>query len=355
VGSAAAEDTVRQLAEGTDGAWEMVTPCEDMAERIAAHFARMAQPRLARVDLEAGADPLWLALPQRAGFAGDTLALFAELPGDTVLPANITARLHFTDGSSSVLPVPPSEAAGLDDSLWRIAAAARLPALRTSDERQAWAVRHQLLCRETDYLLTVPRPDDAKADGLPQLQIVPHMLAAGWGGSGSVLREPCIPAFLRKAARDADLIDEGWNKCPRLFLLDINGACSGLFRRRLPRRLADLPPRHLPGELLEALKQLTKEGWDEAQVIVALLHTLQALGIAAMLPKLQQLLAAAHAKAPPALALVQRMETLLEGVTELDWPGRWFGPELAPAPAPGAVPSASAHDSTTTTQSNPAD
>src|SRR5574337_329018 len=126
VGSAAAEDTVKKLADDTGGAWEMVTPHEDMAERIAAHFARMAQPRLECVEVDAGVEPLWLALPGHASFAGDTLAVFVELPDGTVLPPTFTVRLFFADGSSTVLPVPLSDATGLEDSLWRIAAAHRL-------------------------------------------------------------------------------------------------------------------------------------------------------------------------------------------------------------------------------------
>lgn len=343
VGSAAAEDTVRELAERTDGAWEMVTPHEDMAERIAAHFARMAQPRLTRVELDAGVEPGWLALPDHASFAGDTLAVFAELPGEAALPPTLTVRLHFANGADTILAMPLIEAAGLDDSLWRIAAAHRLPALHTAIERQDWAVRHQLLSQETDYLLTVPRPDDAKADGLPELHIVPHMLAAGWGASSSVaLEAPCVTVF-RIGAREAagpdreaymDLSDVAWNRCPRLFLLDVSGALTGIFRRRLPRRLADLPPRHLPGKLLDALKQLAAEGWDEAQIVMALLHALQTLGIAAMLPKLEKLIAAAQAKAPVAPALLQRLEELVEGVTEFDWPFRWLDDESAPTRAP---------------------
>jgi Ca-activated chloride channel homolog len=278
VGSAAAEDMVRKLAERTDGAWEMVTPHEDMAERIAVHFARMSQPRLERIELDAGVEPLWLALPQRANFAGDAVAMFAELPGDLVLPPTITARLYLTDGSNMELPIPLTEAGGQDGSLWRIAAAHRLPALRRPEERQEWAVQHQLLTPETDYLLTVARPDGAKADGLPELHIVPHMLAAGWGANSLVLHEQAqsYPTVFRIAASAEPRLcrsgqgqaDEAWGKCPGLFLADVRSASTGLLRRRLPQRLADLPTGNLPRKLLETLTQLAQEGWDEAQIIV---------------------------------------------------------------------------------------
>ena len=54
-----------------------------------------------------------------------------------------------------------------------------------SEENQtALALSYQLVTRNTNYLLTYIRPEDEKVSGLPELQKVTQMLAAGWGGAG---------------------------------------------------------------------------------------------------------------------------------------------------------------------------
>jgi Ca-activated chloride channel family protein len=80
VGSAVAEAFVRELADKTGGACELVAPREDMAERIVRHFRRMDQPRAERVRVE------WPAKARRqvpatlgAVYGGDTLHLLAWL------------------------------------------------------------------------------------------------------------------------------------------------------------------------------------------------------------------------------------------------------------------------------------
>jgi len=75
------------------------------------------------------------------------------------------------------------------------------------------AVRYQLVSPHTCVLVVARREGDEKPEELPDLRRVAHMLAAGWGGMGTVqemaappdvghvLREPTEPLFQRRVLR----------------------------------------------------------------------------------------------------------------------------------------------------------
>ncbi len=182
IGSAVAEDTVRMLADRTGGACELLTPNEDMATRIAAHFDRMRQPRITNTELMWGQTPAWTVESEHARFAGDSCLIWAEL-NETV--GVIKATLEFENGPSIVDTIELTHSPQLADSLVRMAAAARLQQL-SGQAYLDWSLRYQLVTEQTDYLITVERAEADKASELPELHVVPQMLAAGWGGAGSV-------------------------------------------------------------------------------------------------------------------------------------------------------------------------
>ena len=187
VGSSVAEAFVRELAERTGGACELVSPREDMAERIVRHFRRMDQPRAARVSVE------WSAAARRqvpesvdAVYGGDTLHLLAwlaEPPSD-----HATLTLTLEGGRELREQVAFTPTAGTDqedaDVLPRVAARRRLRDLQ-QDEATDLAVRYQLVTEHTSCVLVYAREVDAKAEKVPALRKVPQVLAAGWGGVGS--------------------------------------------------------------------------------------------------------------------------------------------------------------------------
>ena len=125
IGSAVAEDTVRMLADATGGACELLTPNEDMATRIAAHFDRMRQPRITQTELVWGQTPAWTVESQHARFAGDSSLIWAEL-NETV--GEIKAALHIEHGPSITETIALTQSPQLADSLpsvrceWRAAA-----------------------------------------------------------------------------------------------------------------------------------------------------------------------------------------------------------------------------------------
>lgn len=206
IGAAVAEDTVRLLADETDGACEMVTPDEDMSARIAAHFARMRQLPISAIEIDWGVTPDWEVRPHQALFAGDAFVAYAALPSE---PHAMQTVLHYADGTEQSWTTSLAPAVSLKDAVVRCAAAARMQVL-SSSARCDWAVQHQLVSSETDYIVTLERAANERAKNLPCLQQTPQMLAAGWGGTGTVLSATRGAASFACASgfADFDLDDE---------------------------------------------------------------------------------------------------------------------------------------------------
>jgi Ca-activated chloride channel homolog len=318
VGSAVSEGFLRRLAEETGGAAAFVAPNEEMASAILRQFERMRAPRIAACRVAWPVPPDWETPLPKAIFGGDTVWIAAGLPTPIIEPAvPLSVTLRFDDETEETLAVP-LVAHSLQPDLPRIAAALRLPGL-TGQEARALALRHQLLSDQTSLLLTLQRAPGEKGEAQPDITQVPQMLAAGWGGAGSVCeaavpftmapppspagnmlgRTPMakrarppgqagaaidyldVPAFLRSAPADA--IDDGGgehfalcdtpapagpDRClaERLEALALQGdpmpdSLAGLFALvTLPRRMQ------------EALRQLIDQGWGEAEVVAALLE-----------------------------------------------------------------------------------
>jgi Ca-activated chloride channel family protein len=241
VGSAPAESLLRQLAESTGGACELVAPDEAIEAAVSRMFARLRAPRASQLAIDWGAAPAWATRMPDGLFDGDTVHVFAGF--DTV-PAGLAPQLRFTLGADGpaaparpvtlrCAPVADAPAARAapgpatptpdDDSLaavlpriaaWqRIAALGRRRGARAS--AQAWALelalRHQLVTDDTHLFLVHQRADADKATDQPSLQQIGHMVAAGWGATGSVsqamdstvLYSRQSPGAFRKAGRSA--------------------------------------------------------------------------------------------------------------------------------------------------------
>jgi Ca-activated chloride channel family protein len=185
VGAAVAEDLVQGLARNTGGACTLVHPNETMGDKIVRHFERIRGPQ-ATATLTWPGEPNWQVRPQRGPvFAGDTRHWLA---GFTTRPTGpVTLTFTLADGSTQAQTLdlqPWPERAGAD-TLPRLAADRRLCDLdRTT--ATALAVRYQLVSPYTHFVLRDQRDAAEQADSLPQVRQVPHQLAAGWGGMGTV-------------------------------------------------------------------------------------------------------------------------------------------------------------------------
>ena len=183
VGTSVAETFLRNLANATNGACELVAPQEGMSEFVLSQFHRMRQQRVGKLQLVWPVAPQWQSALPDSVFAGDTVHVFAGF--GQVLSGQV--QLSIEGGTQVNVPMTPLE----NKDVPRIAAARRLGDMsctiadeaRKNIEREL-AVKYQLLSPWTNFLVIAERAD--KAEELPELQKVPQMLAAGWGGSGAM-------------------------------------------------------------------------------------------------------------------------------------------------------------------------
>jgi len=184
VGSAQAEGVLRALAESTGGACEFATPGEALEAAAHRMLHRMRHPVFANVRIEWGAEPAWSCGPAASVFGGDTVIAFAGF----ARPIQATVvRLLADDAQGKTVELARGEADAPcpGDSLPRIAAARRIGDDPEIDSL-GLAVRYQLMSKLTNCILVHRRAEEDKATEQAELHRVSSMLAAGWGGLGTV-------------------------------------------------------------------------------------------------------------------------------------------------------------------------
>lgn len=201
VGSSVAEEFVRDIAKRTGGACELVTPSENMGDVIYRQFVRMYQPSAVEVNIEWPDKPIWQT-PMEVGpvFAGDTLHVFASLGDKSTGEAKLI--LHMADGREVTQSVDLHESKDQWRALPRIAVAERINEIDDDGNSTLvaeLAINYQLVTKHTNFLILDVKAEDDKAEDLPQLAQVRQMLAAGWGGTSTVMDSLDMPAFSRKS------------------------------------------------------------------------------------------------------------------------------------------------------------
>jgi Ca-activated chloride channel family protein len=167
-----------------------------------------------------------------------------------------------------------------------------------------------LVSDETDYLITVVRETDEKADASPELQVVPQMLAAGWGGSSSVRYskavrantnafEICmspapsysqldVPAVMRMSARPQAALEmpvfrRGTISRDRQraafdplaeMIKKLNKQAGSFILASLPKSLKEIESLGMPADVVGIATRLLGEGHTESEVVNAILHAL---------------------------------------------------------------------------------
>lgn len=193
VGSAVSEAFMRELATGTGGACELVSPCEGMAERVLRHFERMRAPRARRATIRwpEGAQG---AVPAQLGavYEGDTVIACAQFDA-TALNGAVALEVETEQGEVTTLELPLAARASAQQehsTIARLAACERLKALDAEKDAAAGAaiaLRYQLVSPWSNWLVIAERAEGEKAQDMPALRKVPQTLAAGWGGTGGVV------------------------------------------------------------------------------------------------------------------------------------------------------------------------
>ncbi|MBZ4211636.1 MAG: VIT and VWA domain-containing protein [Rhodoferax sp.] len=182
VSSAPAESLLRDLAEKTGGACELVSPYENITNAIVRMFKRMRAAKAVDMQLDWGAKPIWQSALPRQLFDGETVHVFAQLAAPPTAAPSLRWQAQGQRGEAR------ADALGIEAlrTVARMAGARRMVEAPSSEEALALALKYQLVSTQTNLILVHVRAEEDKAIGLPALQQVDQMLAAGWGGFGSV-------------------------------------------------------------------------------------------------------------------------------------------------------------------------
>jgi Ca-activated chloride channel family protein len=287
VGLAVAEGLVGEIARQTGGAFELVTPQEGMTERVLAQFHRLRQPQVRVETLRFDHAPAWRTPLPDLVYAGDTLHVYAGFGHDAASCVSLTASVAGGQTLTAETTLTPTDWVDLP----RMAAAARIAGSEVESDQRRWALEHQLLTRHTNLLVVAERAD--KAEELPELATVPHMLPAGWGGTG--IDKYDIPAFSRVQGRSGPSVEvseccnsiaESFTDCcnlspsqpdgPRDFVVQLNAALFGSRKTQdLPTRIFELVDFGLPEDVSSGLRELLAEiGAEERLVVLAFLMAL---------------------------------------------------------------------------------
>lgn len=384
VGSAVAETFLQSLAKATDGACELVAPQEGMAERVLSQFHRMRQPRLGDLRIEWPANPQWQTPLPETVFAGDTVHVFAgfskAMTGSVKLVIEGSGEVAATIILANEIEIP------------RIAAARRMESA-PDDEGLRLALDYQLLSRWTNYLVIAEQAD--KAEDLPELHQVPQMLAAGWGGSSSVVMfsrrsmsvdessrgmdKYDIPTFLRRSVDiyASDAFDVDASATPSMFestranIRRLEAKLFGRLRRRqspsenigtadrstiasppakfiatleaamapsphqpqLPRTIGELEQCALDSEITRSLRELVAQGHEEAEVVAAFIYALTQSDVGECFGRaFKRAILKAWKQVVPDRDIDQQMAEMVKSISPDAW--HWQHPSVKPDEMP---------------------
>ncbi len=182
VGSAPAESLLRDLAEKSGGACELVSPNEDLSQAVIRMFNRMRASKTVDIEVNWGAKPIWQSRLTTQLFDGETVHVFAQL---AERPKSAPALTWMADGKQVTVQsdVLGTEAAG---TVARMGGARRMVETEAKHKSLALALQYKLVSEQTNLILVHVRAEDEKAVGLPTLEQIEQMQAAGWGGVGTV-------------------------------------------------------------------------------------------------------------------------------------------------------------------------
>ena len=191
VGSAPAESLLRELAEVSGGACEMVIPNQSMQQAVGRLLDRMrkscaVETRLIDVD-----EMLYQSLGPKEMTQGDTIHQWAQVHAR---PSTAPTMQWTMNGQT--------HARQADNLIWdedgvlpRLCAAQRMLDITDEERQRSMAIQYQLVTKHTNFILVHERAEGEKAQDLPKLQQIAQMQAAGAGGYGSAQQDPRIAQY----------------------------------------------------------------------------------------------------------------------------------------------------------------
>jgi Ca-activated chloride channel family protein len=204
IGASPAEVHLRRLATATGGHCDFVAPGEAVEPAVLRMSARMRSVRATelRVEWPASVALSWAQKVQSYAFEHDVfnVCAFATAPDGLLDGATVKllGRLDGQDGEVLLGEANLSLSESNTNILARLTAYVQYKelvdqrnALRASpalSNAKELALAYQLITDETNFILVHERLEADKAQAMPEAHQVPQMLAAGWGGTGSVVR-----------------------------------------------------------------------------------------------------------------------------------------------------------------------
>lgn len=183
VGSAAAEDLVRGLAQATAGACELVSPNEDMATAIVRHCQRSWLPAITEAMINWPQTPL-NQFPHKIthAFSGDTLHVFAQFEqppqGEVVVAIQFGQQLWKQTVAIQAFETTNQERSLNTMLLARMAATKRMAVADNDEEKIALGIAYQLQSTLTNYLMVAERDNKDESELGPAIRQVPQMSKA---------------------------------------------------------------------------------------------------------------------------------------------------------------------------------
>ena len=202
IGASPAEANLRRLAVHTDGACDFVAPGEDVEPVVLRMFSRLraSRARNLRVEWPQGVVPRWSQTVPTYAFSDDALLVSAFAESFTTnedRQVRLWGCLDDAQEETLLARTDINLAENSANTLARMVALARHSQMKNGQKTlvetdalsaQELAVQYQLVTDETNFILVHERAENEKALEMPEANQVPQMLAAGWGGTGSVRR-----------------------------------------------------------------------------------------------------------------------------------------------------------------------
>ena len=204
VGSSAGADVLAPLSQATCATLERAVPAEPIDDAVMRQFRRARHQPLT-IDADWG-DARVQPIPAAPVYPGDALALIARCSQQNP-PRQVTLNLHpphALQGTRQTLLFEPPR----DNPALRAWAGQQLHACAAEDTRESLALRYGLITPQTKAVLVKLRAADDKADGLPRVMPVAHMLPEGMVSDFCMAAAPPaaeyfdIPCFLRRSVSE---------------------------------------------------------------------------------------------------------------------------------------------------------
>lgn len=217
VGSSAGVDVLRPLAANTRAVLERAVPAEPIDEAVMRQFRRAREVAPLPIEIDWGSQES-SPLPLDITYPGDAVTAVSMLP----VGRSFSARVRL---GSSIEELTLDLDGAKETPALRALAGHRAWLQATSEDRERLALRYGLITDETSAVLVKVRAEEDKAEGLPKVMAVTHMIPEGMVASRALrpraygIAVACsmpapdldaygyldIPAFLRRQTEESEV------------------------------------------------------------------------------------------------------------------------------------------------------